>query len=314
MLRSWNRSAWALSIVVCLASMSSAQTQDVVGSTTNRSQRGGIAKGNSFRIDTTVILDSFDMWLDFTGPQAVDYYVYRCPSEAGTYVQLLQTTVQLAGTGPGWYSSGSLQFPLICGGHYVLAISFPGTLAYYYGVGNSQAVSFGEHTFAHATGTHPLPASFTTASNDQAIYHMRTWTVLPGATDPDVSCIGVSCATSTSSAPELGVAQLPRLGSNGFELLLSGSTPALLGVAMVTPGLLPFGVPIAGPCELYVDPTLSFILIGPLNLNASGAANFAAPIPQDPSLRGARLGAQSFVIDVTTGALDTTNALALRLN
>ena len=42
-------------------------------------------------------------------------------------------------------------------------------------------VSFGEHVHGHASGSHPLPASFSNTSNDQAIYHQRL------TTDVDVS-------------------------------------------------------------------------------------------------------------------------------
>jgi hypothetical protein len=304
----------ASTLALLLGATAAAQTVDVVGTSASRSQRTALAKGNSFRVDTTVVLDSFEMWFDFSGAQTVEFYIYRCPTEGGTYTQLLRTSVPLTGNGPGWYSSGALQFPLICGGHYVLATSWPGTLAYYFGTGNSQPVSFGEHTFAYALGTHPLPASFTTTSNDQAIYHMRLLTNAPGAGDPDVDCVGTSCATSGAPAPELGTAFLPRTGTPAFAFLLSGSVSGRIGAAMVTPGLLPFPIPIAGSCELFVDPTVTFVLLGPATLDAAGAASFAAPIPPDVSLRGARVAAQAFVLEASSGALDTSNALDLLLN
>ena len=53
-------------------------------------------------------------------------------------------------------------------------------MTYYYGTGESQVVSFGEHVHGYATGTHPLPASFSSTSNDQAIYHQRLTTDVNG--------------------------------------------------------------------------------------------------------------------------------------
>lgn len=49
-------------------------------------------------------------------------------------------------------------------------------MTYYYWTGESQVVSFGEHVHGYATGTHRLPASFSSTANNQAIYHQRLTT------------------------------------------------------------------------------------------------------------------------------------------
>jgi hypothetical protein len=62
------------------------------------------------------------------------------------------------------------------GEYYIIAVSWTGTTGYTYGVGDTQATSFGAQIYGYATGTHPLPGSFVTSSNDQAIYHQRLTT------------------------------------------------------------------------------------------------------------------------------------------
>lgn len=82
----------------------------------------------------------------------------------------------MTGTGVGWYSSGTINYRLEAGNYYIIAVSWSGTTSYWYGSGDSQLVSFGEHVYGYASGTHPLPPSFDTTSNDQAIYHQRLTT------------------------------------------------------------------------------------------------------------------------------------------
>ncbi|MCU0304438.1 MAG: hypothetical protein MUC56_10315 [Thermoanaerobaculales bacterium] len=96
--------------------------------------------------------------------------------EFGTYTQVFPTSAMVTGSGAGWYSSGPINYLLQAGSYYIIAVSFSGTVSYSYDTGDSQAVSFGAHVHGHATGTHPLPASFSSTANDQAIYHQRPTT------------------------------------------------------------------------------------------------------------------------------------------
>jgi hypothetical protein len=50
-------------------------------------------------------------------------------------------------------------------------------MTYYYDTGDSLSTSFGAYVHGYASGHDPLPASFESASNDQAIYYQRLNTV-----------------------------------------------------------------------------------------------------------------------------------------
>lgn len=149
---------------------------DVVGGTANTGSGSALAKGNAYRADLGTGLVEAEFWLDFTGSQTLAFYVYHSPVEFGTYSQVFTSSTTVAGTGPGWYSSGPINFRLQAGSYYIIALSWSGAMTYYYGTGESQVVSFGEHVHGYATGSHPLPASFSSTSNDQAIYHQRLTT------------------------------------------------------------------------------------------------------------------------------------------
>lgn len=151
---------------------------DVVGDTSNSSSSAGRAKGNSYQIDTSVILDEAEFWLDFSDTQTLTYYVFMCPTEFGTYNEVYRNSESVVGVGTGWYSSGAVAVNMDVGLHYIIAVSWTGTTGYWYGSGDSQATSFGAQTHGYAPGYDPLPASFESLSNDQAIYHQRITTTL----------------------------------------------------------------------------------------------------------------------------------------
>ncbi len=146
---------------------------DVVGDTSNSSSAAGRAKGNSYQVDIDVILDEAEFWLNFSDSQTLTYYVFVCPTEFGTYTEVYRASEPVSGSGVGWYSSGTLSVEMDSGFHYIIAVSWTGTMTYYYGTGDSQATSFGSQTHGYASGFDPLPASFQSTSNDQAIYHQR---------------------------------------------------------------------------------------------------------------------------------------------
>ncbi|OPL18373.1 MAG: hypothetical protein AVO35_05880 [Candidatus Aegiribacteria sp. MLS_C] len=153
-----------------------AMAVDIVGDTSNSSSATGRAKGNSYQVDMAVTLEEMEFWLSFTTTQTITTYVFECPQEFGTYTEVYRASESVVGTGPGWYSSGPVSIDLESGYHYIIAVSWDGTLTYYYDTGDSQAVSFGYHTHGYALGYDPLPSSFESTSNDQAIYHQRLTT------------------------------------------------------------------------------------------------------------------------------------------
>ncbi len=149
---------------------------DVVGGTANTGSGSALAKGNAYRVDLSTGLVEAEFWLNFNGSQTLAFYVYYSPAEFGTYSQVYTSSATVTGAGPAWYSSGPLNYRLQAGSYYIVAVSWSGAMSYSYGTGESQVVSFGEHVHGYATGTHPLPASFSSTSNDQAIYHQRLTT------------------------------------------------------------------------------------------------------------------------------------------
>lgn len=151
-------------------------TVDVVGDTSNSGSATGRAKGNSYQVDTSVVLEEMEFWLNFTSTQTLTYYVFVCPQEFGTYTEVYRESETVTGSGADWYSSGPVSITMDAGNHYIIAVSWNGTLSYCYGVGDSQEVSFGYHTHGYAIGYDPLPASFESTNNDQAIYHQRLTT------------------------------------------------------------------------------------------------------------------------------------------
>jgi len=149
---------------------------DTVGGTGNTSSGSLKAKGNSYRVDMDVTLEMAEFYLNYTGDMLLQYYVYESTVEFGTYSQIWTFSETVTGTGAGWYSSGPINVPLGSGKYYIIAVSWDGGCTYYYNTGDSQSTSFGAHVHGYAVGSHPLPASFSSTSNDQAIYYQRITT------------------------------------------------------------------------------------------------------------------------------------------
>lgn len=149
---------------------------DVVGGTASSATNPGRAKGNAYRVDLSTGLVEAEFWLTFSDSQTLAFYVYQSPVEFGTYTQVFTTSATVTGTGAGWYSSGPINYRLEAGNYYIIAVSWSGGMTYYYNSADSQVVSFGEHVHGYAVGLHPLPGTFSSTSNDQAIYHQRLTT------------------------------------------------------------------------------------------------------------------------------------------
>ena len=203
------------SVFACVAVMvaesssvrASAQTVDVLGNNSNIATTSNVAKGNSYEVTSPVTLTKAEFNLGFTGPQTLIFTVHSCPTEFGTYTQVLQTSAIVNGTGIAWYSSGPISVPLTVGTHYIVAVSWNGTMNYYFGTGDSQPVSFGQETHGYAAGQNPLPTAFPSSSNDQAIYFQRLTTSAGGmsityctAGTTSNGCVASIGATGTPSA------------------------------------------------------------------------------------------------------------------
>jgi len=149
---------------------------DIVGDTSSSATGTGLANGNSYEVTNGTTLLEAEFYLNFTGTQTLNFYVYDSPVEMGTYTRIYSSSRNVSGTGAGWYSSGGLNVPLNSGTYYIIAVSWSGNMTYYYGVGDSQSTSFGAYVHGYATGAHPLPLTFASNINDQAVYHQRLTT------------------------------------------------------------------------------------------------------------------------------------------
>lgn len=146
---------------------------DIVGSTTGTANDTGLAKGNSFVIDTSVTLLETEFWLQFQDSQTLTFYVFESQVEYGDYQDIHRHSRVVTGNGLGWYSSGAMNVNLLAGRHYIIALSWTGTLTYFFGFGGSQETTFGSQTHGFATGTDPLPSTINSEIDDYAIYFQR---------------------------------------------------------------------------------------------------------------------------------------------
>ena len=64
---------------------SQAPATDVVGGTTSSAAQAGRAKGNSYRVDSSVLLTMAQYYLNFSDTQTLTFYVFQSPVEFGTY-------------------------------------------------------------------------------------------------------------------------------------------------------------------------------------------------------------------------------------
>jgi hypothetical protein len=295
----------AIGLSLLLATIASAQGIDLVGGTTNTPTGTGLAKGNSYAITIPVNLIQAEFWLGFTGAQTLTYYVYDAPAEFGTYTQIFSSSSVVSGTGLGWYSTGAINVPMNAGMHYIIAVSWTGTVSYPYSTGDTQATSFGSYTHGYAVGLNPLGPTLSSNSNDQAIYHQRLttvgqgppqWQVNSAAASLDIDGVQVlspwspSAANTTvivGSTSSVNVAS--NLVGNGHDLFV-GFLPT---VGATTGGLITAGGQFVN--VNLADP-LGFFLFG------SGFVPGFAPFPGNYSLPLVAAGpgfaaAQALVID-----------------
>ncbi len=166
------------SIPVNLFQDYSGRAVDIVGDTSNTSSATGRAAGNSYQIDTSVFLTEMEFWLDFSDTQTLTYYVFDCPDEFGTYTEVNRNSESVAGSGEGWYSSGTVNIALNMNTHYIIIVSWSGSMTYYFESADSQATSFGAQTHGYSYGFHPLSGNFVSLINDVAVFHQRLTTTV----------------------------------------------------------------------------------------------------------------------------------------
>jgi hypothetical protein len=290
-----------------LATLAAQPTVDTVGGTTVRSTRANAGKANLFRVDRSIVLTNFEMYLDVPGPETLVWFLYRHHSQNGTYTLEWTMPVNVNGTGMGalWYSPGPMALPLLAGNHYMIGAAWTGTPAYFYMTASSgQQVSFG--AWIRAVTPLPgnaLPATWNISGLDAAQYYQRLTSVpLAGVTR-----VGASCS-ARPTPPRLVASRLPAIGSS-FSLDLVdalGGAPALHLLA-VGP-TLPVPIPLFG-CSLWVNPG-GVVSVGSTTTSA-GVSSLSVPVPNDPGLRNLPVAAQALYVNPPN--VDFTHALQLTI-
>jgi len=294
-------------LLTALLSPLAAQTVDTLGGTASAPSGANRGKASLFKVDSSVLLTNYEMWLNVPGVENLTWFMHRYHSRAGIFTLEWTSTVAVDGTGigPAWYSTGAIAMPLIEGNYYILGVYWPGTLTYFYSTGATNTpVSFGSWQRAHSI-TSSVPATINVpAGVDIAVYRQQLTTLPLGA----VNIVGTGCS-STALVPRLVASDMLSVGST-CSLDLVDAAPSSLGVyALAIAPTLPVPLPLFG-CSVWLDlggPVVTIAVI----TSATGIANLPLTIPADPSYFGLQLSAQAGVLST---AIDMTAALDLQVN
>jgi hypothetical protein len=199
----------AHSFVLAVAAGAASAAVDVVGGTgTSALPNPWNAKGNTYRVDTSTTLLEQEFYLGFSGERALTFWVYRSPTEFGTYQRIHQTNV--TATEAGWVSSGAVSVPLSAGQYYILAVSPLDGVRYHYDTIDRAPTSFGEYLHGHAGDFHPLGATITHRDDDSAAYYHRVTTGVP---EPSAGLLLVASLCAAGGSRHLSRAR-PGTASN----------------------------------------------------------------------------------------------------
>lgn len=298
----------ALTFLFLLAPLS-AQTVDTIGgTTTTAANRPAAGKGSVFKVDSSVLLFTYEMWLDApAGPQTVNFFIYRHHSRSGPFTLTHQFPVTFTGgVGPAWVSSGPIVVPLVCGNYYMLGVSWSGTLTYFYNTNpTALPVSFGTWERAH-TLTNPIPTTYNVSTGiDIAVYRQQLTTFAL----PAVGCVGTGCNPASATLPRLVADTILRVGGQAnFEIVSDlASVPAIYAIG--------FGATMPAPVTLFGCPVwmnLGGIASTPLVITSpAGLGTMTLAVPQNPIYLGTQLSMQGGLL---SSAIGTTNALDVTVN
>jgi hypothetical protein len=287
-----------------------AQQAEIIGSLVGRTAHAALAKGNCLRIDRTVVLTDFAFYLELAEAQSLVFTIHRAVREDATYVLEQSWVVPAEPAGPSWYSPTALYVPLLAGNHYLLSVSWSGTLTYAFHPAAAWPISCGEQRYAYWSGAHPLPSELAARNEMPATYLMSLTTQAPSRFDPQTRVRGDGCAPSGLAAPQLTSTEMPLLGNRNFALEVAASAVARPTWLWITPYALPNPLTI-GACDLYLDLRGPLIAIGPVPTQANEVARFPIAIPYDPAIRGVEVPLQAAAYDLASGAVDLSNALFL---
>lgn len=295
----------AAAAALMLAAPLLSQTTTTIGGTTTTPTRVANGKGNGINVKSSVLLLSYDMYLNVPGQETLQFFLYQHHSVAGTFNLVKTWKVSVDGTNKGaqWYSSGVIAQQLLCGNSYILGVGWSGSVTYHYQTATcGSQFALGSWLRGHTTtSTNPLPSTMTGGGCDAAQYHQR-FTTLPFT---NVACLGTGCSPSTT-VPRLVASTPPKTGTTLTIDLAGGaaSRPATLLISPVR--ALSSPVQIAG-CQVWLDLRLPVLPFG-LSLSSAGEAKLQIPIPANSAYAGVRFATQAGVLGST---LDITNAVDL---
>jgi hypothetical protein len=265
-----------------------------------------VGKGNAISVNKSVMVHSFEMYMDIPGVETLTFYVYQHDVATKQSFKLVKSwNVKVNGTGLGskWYSSGFNATYLLCGNSYILGVSWPGMNKYYFDVKacTQEKLPFGTW-LSGSTVAHPLPPRESVWC-DGAMYYQRITTTALST----VNCVGTGCSTS-GPAPRLLASTAPVIGTTLKIDVAFGALPTPTAFLLSPTRALTNPIPLFG-CSIWLDlrlPVLTFVI----PVNGSGEVTLNIPIPLNPNLRGTRFAVQAGVLRPN---LDITNALDLTL-
>jgi lysophospholipase L1-like esterase len=160
-------------------------------------------------------------------------------------------------------------------------------------------------------GTHPSPAgrqkvagllqqTFTTSP------YATPWYVGSGPAGASFLPYGAGCP-GANGVPSIVSNSLPRIGNTNFRVGVENAAPGRLSLLCLSAGV--GMVPIAGPCNLLIDPQVAYPVMAAIT-NVLGRAIVPLGVPPDPQLAGLEVFAQWAVDDPTGTPLPPLGGLA----
>jgi hypothetical protein len=290
----------ALLCALSAASLLPAQTIDTIGGMGSAPITANISKSSLFRVDSSQLLFTFEMYMSIPGPDTLTWFAYRNPQRNGNAT--LEWTLAMpvtGGGGPQWYSTGPMALPLVCNNYYLIGVAWSQSVTYYFNVVNAGApVSFG--TWERAmTITPPMPPTVSITGSDIAQYYQRLTTFPING----VGCVGTGCGTVP---PRLVASTVPGLGTT-VNLHITNGQPSALGVYAFTIGpTLATPVPLFG-CQTWLNLGGGVITNG-IVLDSSGFGTLPLAIPNNPLYAGTLLSLQAGTL---SSVIALSNALDL---
>ena len=269
------------------------QTIETIGASNSCPAGSNRAKANQFRVDQSVLVLDFEVYLDVPQSETLTFFAYRHHSRT---LSTLEWTMQVAHPGgqggPSFFSTGPIALALTAGNYYAIGVQWSGSNTYCYST-NGATLSFGEWQRAHTiNGSGPLPPTLYFAGNDGARYYQR-FTTIPVT---NVVNVGSSCLATPSQG-----AAIPRLVAAGFfpinatqNITLVDAAPSAIGVFALSSGpAVTTPIPVFG-CDIWLN--LSAFATVSMTTDIMGISNLPLAIPNNINLVGQSFTSQALVL------------------